>query len=754
MIKDLFKKIQKKYSLLKPKQMIDALFTSYMVLIIAAVLALGGLFTFMSTYQLTEQTKTAGQTAVSNAAEVMTEKMDTIHQITYDIMCDPAFFEFESLPRFTLERSQNLVAMKSHMSRALSRSELISELYIYYNESDTFITLSEKEDSTYLSDKIGVKENIGDILDANNASFIDVSGEEKQIAYIKSIDEKFKPGNIYAIYILNSRAIEEIINPIISDGIGGVILYDKKNSCLMYYGDPKLDGDAEYYKKVIDATKSSSDEYVKPYGTGILALRKNADGGKLKLCFVMGSAYYLKKASYIWLLIFIICMLVIGMGVLMAKIYSRRIYRPITNIIGMFKNNDKEYGEKSELKFIESKFVEIQQIQSEFESYNDTYSGYLKEKFLFHFVKKHMSDPEEFKQKIKGFNIHLDTQYYTPLIIKVDMIRGISKTIQLYPYLAFIKDVIVSELESVPEIETVNELYDGEYIGLIICHNNSFDIERIFGEIQKSVYEKLEITITVVLGSCVKTYEEIPDVYERLYHIMTQMKLNGHNLLINIDKWEAPVEFINFSSYDERVRQSIKTGNYEALDEIIDDIFIKRRSMYNETVQMFNSFVIDIISVIKEVETSGEMLLNISPYTSIDEFDTTKDIAAYLKELCRTVGDEVKVALQYKNRMSERIVEYINNNYMKQITLTGVAEEFGLSGGYFSRYFKELTGENFVERLNRVRIEKAKELMREKPAAKIFEIAESVGFISYKTFSDAFKKHEGKAPQSYRREVL
>ena len=103
--------------------------------------------------------------------------------------------------------------------------------------------------------------------------------------------------------------------------------------------------------------------------------------------------------------------------------------------------------------------------------------------------------------------------------------------------------------------------------------------------------------------------------------------------------------------------------------------------------------------------------------------------------------------------MLDKITGYFEANYMRQITLETIAKDFGFSTGYFSRYFKEITGKKYVEMLTVFRIEKAKEFIRNNQKEKLFEISEKVGFVRYRTFSDAFKKYTGQTPENFRKSV-
>ncbi|MCR5748566.1 MAG: response regulator [Lachnospiraceae bacterium] len=99
----------------------------------------------------------------------------------------------------------------------------------------------------------------------------------------------------------------------------------------------------------------------------------------------------------------------------------------------------------------------------------------------------------------------------------------------------------------------------------------------------------------------------------------------------------------------------------------------------------------------------------------------------------------------------EEAKHYIEENYSKDISLDEVSGKVDVSPYYFTRLFKEETGETFLEYLTKLRIEKAKELMR-KPEASIKDICIEVGYSDPNYFSRIFKKAEGKTPTEYRME--
>ena len=92
---------------------------------------------------------------------------------------------------------------------------------------------------------------------------------------------------------------------------------------------------------------------------------------------------------------------------------------------------------------------------------------------------------------------------------------------------------------------------------------------------------------------------------------------------------------------------------------------------------------------------------------------------------------------------------YIEENYSKDISLDDVSRIVDISPYYFSKLFKEETGENFIEYVTNRRIEKAKELL-EHSSLNIKCICVDTGYSDPNYFSRIFKKQVGVTPTEYR----
>lgn len=93
--------------------------------------------------------------------------------------------------------------------------------------------------------------------------------------------------------------------------------------------------------------------------------------------------------------------------------------------------------------------------------------------------------------------------------------------------------------------------------------------------------------------------------------------------------------------------------------------------------------------------------------------------------------------------------EYIESNYSKDLILDDVSKEFQISPYYFSKLFKKRTGNTFIEYLTMIRIEKAKQLLRNTTKS-MKEICMEIGYSDANYFSRTFKKNVGVTPSEYK----
>ena len=101
-----------------------------------------------------------------------------------------------------------------------------------------------------------------------------------------------------------------------------------------------------------------------------------------------------------------------------------------------------------------------------------------------------------------------------------------------------------------------------------------------------------------------------------------------------------------------------------------------------------------------------------------------------------------------------KVKKYLQHNYMMyDISLDSVSAMLKLNASYFSSLFKRTFGVNFLDYLTQLRMDAARELLRD-PLRSTAEVAGMVGYESANYFTRAFKKNVGMTPTDYRRSAV
>jgi AraC-like DNA-binding protein len=103
----------------------------------------------------------------------------------------------------------------------------------------------------------------------------------------------------------------------------------------------------------------------------------------------------------------------------------------------------------------------------------------------------------------------------------------------------------------------------------------------------------------------------------------------------------------------------------------------------------------------------------------------------------------------YNSRRIEKTLEYMNHNFDKPITLNEVARLANMSDAAFSRFFKQRTGNTFIDSLTEIRLGHASRMLIDTTQS-IAEIAYHCGFNNISNFNRIFKKKKSCTPKDFR----
>lgn len=142
-------------------------------------------------------------------------------------------------------------------------------------------------------------------------------------------------------------------------------------------------------------------------------------------------------------------------------------------------------------------------------------------------------------------------------------------------------------------------------------------------------------------------------------------------------------------------------------------------------------------------------------YEAIRKIQVKRNTDTNIQDAIRQIDAEKKklgilnfVKARTGNHYVDSMLQAIHDRYATRLALSDISEECGMSCTYLNVKFKNETGYTFNDYLNRYRIQKAVDLIREN-RYKIYEVADMVGFSDYKYFIKVFKKYIGCSPARF-----
>lgn len=219
--------------------------------------------------------------------------------------------------------------------------------------------------------------------------------------------------------------------------------------------------------------------------------------------------------------------------------------------------------------------------------------------------------------------------------------------------------------------------------------------------------------------------------------------------------FNVPVELFK------RIMQLIGTKRINEINDLINKVFDQKEILpYNvryleKLVEAAYRHVIEPFSEQNPLYGLNMQEMQYEYLKSIYNFDHINDyIYAFKKYVFDINTCFLDLTEVYKDRNEiDAALDYISNNYQKDLNLAVVANHVSLNYSYFSNLFSEKTGDSFHNYLKKVRIEKAKELLKNSDY-KINEVAEKVGYKNPKHFATNFRALTGISPMEYRYKVM
>lgn len=287
------------------------------------------------------------------------------------------------------------------------------------------------------------------------------------------------------------------------------------------------------------------------------------------------------------------------------------------------------------------------------------------------------------------------------------------------------------------------------------CHEQ---ITQLVHSSRELALERLSVLLTISISDVHKHIFSLQNAYSEAFRVMEYQMTTGDELVMNYMEMVKKTQKSYLYSLENETTliQWIYEGKEKEALQLFEEIYEKNIVSTNGSEELSKCLMWDMTaSVLRaEVDLSDkiglqdiqELLEHINSENTL--YEAKNILKERIKELCR---EAAKSRGAKGHMIAEQMKEYVHKHYDNpNLSNSEIAEHFCMHATYASAFFKEKTGINLLTYIQKVRLEKAKELL-ETTDLTMEEISGKVGCSNSISLTRMFKKYENITPAAYRK---
>ena len=591
-------------------------------------------------------------------------------------------------------------------------------------------------------------------------NFMNSGAEQKEyISYASSLPLATINASATLFLNMNHTDFEDTLNALKWTREGMVFILDAENNVIASSNNNDLPDFISYYDIAEPGKIYFGEHNNKKYVA--LMVESNESNWKYILLtpenVLWGNILHYSRNVFYTIILYIV------LGLIIAYVFARRNYKPISKIIDYLstKSTSVSKTQGDEYKYMqlafENVFYRIEEMQKELSDQDDL----LRRNFLLRFLTGERIEQGSFQDMFKKYNIEFLYKYYTVMIVHTDVseveneesVAVAQLIITEYFDKAFIKENM--KVYFVIENNFIVFILNGQFETLF--HLNkilSIGIEEIKSRINKLIKTKIVIAVSTIH----EVLDSIPDAYQEAINALDYVLLYEPEEIVFYNDIKGEQKYFYPIAVEQKLINNIQSGNVEEVQIILSQISAK--NFYNNAItpEMGRCLMFDVMgSLMKAVDMKkdSEIIHQAHLAKQMIKVKTLKEMENKIKknvlDICRYFKEQTN--MQRGRSYSKEINQFIDENYMNsELNISMLAEYFKMTPSYLSKNYKDETGHSILQYINKVRTEKAKQLLLDNNNT-IAEISNKTGFLYDTSFIRTFKNVEGITPTQYKNNI-
>ncbi|WP_199615929.1 AraC family transcriptional regulator [Paenibacillus alkalitolerans] len=618
-----------------------------------------------------------------------------------------------------------------------------------------------------------------------NGRFLKLKRSDSQgsaLAYIHSFKgDKGDPPLGAIVVLLDTDKLLKVISSVQAFSGGEVMLLDETNRLLL--SSSGSDTDPNLLFEQFAGEKGSFFYDFRGQRSEIFYMK--SANQKITYVIAVPSKLYWEKAQKMNNLTVVALIISLAGGVLLTIYLLRINYNPINRILHALHGQRGPVDMKgNEFSYIQASIVNALSEKEQIHYKMKQQTNMLRSNMLSKLLKGKAVQDLPIEESFAAFNVDFKSDRFVVMLIHVrdyesffERVPGESSLGKL-KLMHFIMTNIVEEL--------VNQKHQGVMIEVDDCPvclinpngaDDEADLEnlRILAEeAQRFLLNNFRIDTTISISGIKRNETGISEAYKEALDAMEyKFVVGGSKIITHDDIRSMEQDSLRFSYYypmqvEQQLINQVRAGDYALAETIIRDIIEKNVNRENVSVVLVKCLMFNMIgTLLKTINEIADVQdsITVETWNKIDDLITCESVKqmerqflAILSQVCEFTAHKRKQQQQSARKMlvEERcadIISFIQTNYADpNLNITMIADHFGMTQTYLSKFFKEHTGNGILDTINAVRLAHAKRLLAENGNS-IKTIAAMVGFHEVTSFIRTFKKYEGVTPGQYQKRV-
>lgn len=441
-------------------------------------------------------------------------------------------------------------------------------------------------------------------------------------------------------------------------------------------------------------------------------------------------------------------------GVLASYLLSKTMYRPIDSMMKSLSGSD----QKDELEFVRESVSTINDVNKKLELQFSQSLDYLQEQLLKDIVYKAIPDENEIEEKMSQLNLNRLKEGGIVSIVSLDGLSEVQSNLSEVNVLT-LRKVILSNHSLNQETKKYN-FFAINHNSFCVCfyEKDRRKVELEIKELIKLLELEKNIDVSFSISKPVASYKALPFAFNEALALSEQKYSFTDSSIISTDSNQIKREDYDFSFESEQIFiQMLKSKNADGAMEFIAEVIINNfsRRMSDQSLVGFKHV---LLNTIKRVLNSYDK--SFLEFSRINDrlFDNINlNDVKILEDTFIMIFSNLIISLDIMEdsdvkNTSDRIMEYIHDNFQRDLSLSDIGSALNLTESYVSKVVSETTKTTFKNYTNSLKVVKGKELLSTKQY-QVQEVAQMVGCNNVNTFIRIFKQFEGCPPGKYLKEL-